>query len=105
MLKVILDAPPPDIFVVLMRRDLGAIHASAQRIEWEGTWNGNTTELAVFGLTAGDSAHVKYEYWDSRPKPAKYLEPDYESLQGHPLYVPGEHRRNFDPKQTERETG
>jgi hypothetical protein len=35
MLKTILDAPPPDVYVVLMRRDINEIHASEERIGWE----------------------------------------------------------------------
>nr|MDQ6946922.1 hypothetical protein [Actinomycetota bacterium] len=100
MLRAILDDPPPGIFVVLMRRDLGAIHASARRIEWETRFNGNTLELGAFGRTEGDSAQIKYEYWDSSPKPAQYLELDYECLRGHPLYVAKESREHFGRKQT-----
>ena len=96
MLKVVLDDPPPDIFVVLMRRDLHDIHASERRIGW----GFNAVELSMFGLTEGDSAQLKYEYWNSSPKPAKFTEIDYESLRNHPLYVAKEHRASFSPKQT-----
>ena len=34
MFKEVLDDPPPDIFVVVMRRPLDSIHASEDRIEW-----------------------------------------------------------------------
>ncbi|HKR50133.1 MAG TPA: hypothetical protein VJT72_11225 [Pseudonocardiaceae bacterium] len=100
MLKVILDNPPPDIFVVLMRRDLDDIHVSERRIEWETRFKGNTRELAMFGLTEGDSAQLKYEYWDSSPKPAKFVEVAYGSLRDHPLYVAKEYRAKFSPRQT-----
>jgi hypothetical protein len=100
MLKVILDSPPPGIFVVLMRRDLDGIHASERRIGWESRFKGNTKELVMFGVAEGDSAQLKYEYWNSSPKPAKFVEVDYESLRDHPLYVAKEHRVNFGCKQT-----
>lgn len=100
MLKVILDDPPPGIFVVLMRRDLDEIHASERRIEWERRFSGNTRELAMLGFSEGDSARLKYEYWDSRPKPQKFMEVCYGDLAAHPLYIAKEHRTNFGCKQT-----
>lgn len=100
MLKVILDDPPPGIFVILMRRDLDDIHASERRIEWERRFKGNTRELAMLGHSQGDSARLKYEYWDSSPKPARFMELCYESLAGHPLYIAQEQRADFDCKQT-----
>ena len=43
MLKDVVDDPPPGIFIVLMRRDLDQIHASAARIGWTENFGGNTT--------------------------------------------------------------
>ena len=74
MLKDVVDDPPPGIFIVLMRRDLDDIHASADRIGWTENFGGNTTELKKFGLTEGDSAAVKYEYWDTHDKLVPFLE-------------------------------
>jgi hypothetical protein len=101
MLKDVVDNPPPGIFVVLMRRSLDDIHASADRIRWEEHLKGNTSELAKFGLASGDSASVKYDYWGKRSKSFPYQELDYESLRGHRLWVEKEHRRNFGPLQTQ----
>jgi hypothetical protein len=100
MLKVIVDDPPAGVFVVLMRRDLAEIHASERRIRWEEDMRGNTRELERFGLTHGDSARLKYEYWDSHPRPPWHLELAYESLCGHPMYVTPDERASFGRKQT-----
>lgn len=102
MLKDLVDDPPAGIFVVLMRRDLEQIHASERRIRWAEVFGGNVTELAKFGLTEGDPATVKYDYWDSHPKSVPFLELDYESLRSHPLWVAEEERHDFGPLQTER---
>ncbi|HXW77882.1 MAG TPA: hypothetical protein VEJ84_00205 [Acidimicrobiales bacterium] len=101
MLKDVVDDPPPGIFIVLMRRDLEDIHSSAQRIGWTENFGGNTTELKKFGLTEGDSAAVKYEYWDSHEKSAPYMELQYETLRAHPMYVPTEQRKSFGHWQTQ----
>jgi hypothetical protein len=101
MLKDVVDDPPPGIFVVLMRRDLDQIHASAARIRWAEDFGGNTTELKKFGLTEGDSAAVKYDYWDSHAKSVPFLEVPYESLREHPLFVPDDQRKTFGHWQTQ----
>jgi len=101
MLVDLIDDPPPGIFVVLMRRSLEAIHASAGRIGWEEQFRGNTIELRKFGRVGGDSARLKYEYWEQHPKPFSYLEIEYESLRSHPLFVADDLRRTFGPLQTE----
>lgn len=100
MLKDMVDDPGPGVFVVLMRRSLDDIHASADRIRWVEELGGNRTELAKFGLTEGDSAAIKYEYWDSHEKSVPFLELEYNSLSRHPLYVPPDQRKNFGPLQT-----
>lgn len=100
MLKDLVDEPPEGIFVVLMRRDLERIHASERRIRWAEVYGGNLTELAKFGLTEGDPAAVKYAYWDSHPKSVPFLELEYEALRSHPLWVPDDLRRDFEPLQT-----
>lgn len=83
-----------------MRRPLEEIHASARRIEWDD-W-GNPDELPPFGRTEGDSAALKYEFWDSHEKSFPYLELSYRDLEGHPLWVPDDERTNFGPTQTAR---
>jgi hypothetical protein len=100
MLKVIVDDPPPGVLVVLMRRDLADIHASERRIRWEEDLRGNTRELESFGLSQGDSARLKYDYWDTHPRPACHLEVAYDSLRTHPAYVAPEQRASFGRKQT-----
>jgi hypothetical protein len=100
MFKQVVDNPPPDIFVVLMRRDLTKIHASQRRIGWDKHPLGNTIELSRFGLTSGDSAATKYDYWASHEKEAPFLELEYESLRQHPLFIPDDKRRNFGAVQT-----
>ncbi|HTT92219.1 MAG TPA: hypothetical protein VMF65_21880 [Acidimicrobiales bacterium] len=101
MLKDVVDDPPPGIFIVLMRRDLDQVHASATRIGWTENFGGNTTELKKFGLTEGDSAAVKYDYWDSHEKTVPFLELPYESLKGHPMWVPDDQRKSFGHWQTQ----
>ena len=100
MLKDVVDDPPPGVFVVLMRRDLSQIHASAERINW-AELGGNRTELQKLGLTEGDSAALKYAYWDAHNKYVPYLELKYECLRAHPMFVPAERRRDFAPLQTQ----
>jgi hypothetical protein len=100
MLRDLVDEPPADTFVVLMRRPLEEIHTSDARVGWSRLFNGNDLELRKFGLSAGDSAAVKYEYWDQHEKRLAYLEVTYESLAGHPLFVTGELRKTFHAKQT-----
>jgi hypothetical protein len=101
MLRDVVDDPPPGIFIVLMRRDLEDIHASARRIGWTENFGGNTTELKKFGLTEGDSAAVKYDYWNTHEKSAPHMELEYESLRAHPMYVPEEQRKSFGHWQTQ----
>jgi hypothetical protein len=101
MLKDVVDDPPPGILIVLMRRDLDQIHASASRIRWAEEFGGNTTEQKKFGLTEGDSAAVKYDYWDSHEKSVPFVEVPYESLRAHPMYVPDEQRKSFGHWQTQ----
>lgn len=100
MLKNLVDEPPEDIFLVLMRRPLEEIHASEDRIRWNEDFSGNATELAKFGLVEGDSAEVKYRYWDDHPKHIPFIEVSYDSLRSHPLYVDAAQRTHFRPLQT-----
>jgi hypothetical protein len=100
MLKDAVDDPPTGVLIVLMRRPLDEIHASDERVQWQAEYNGNTTELRKFGLCEGDSARVKYDYWDNHDKDFPYLELPYERLAGHPLYVAQPLRQFFQMKQT-----
>lgn len=96
MIKDLIDDPPPDIFVVLMRRNIDDIHASADRIGLQ-----LEHEATRFGVTERDLAAAKYDYWDSHAKRFSFQELDYSSLRGHPLYISKERRVNFHVKQTE----
>jgi hypothetical protein len=100
MLKDVVDNPPPGVFIVLMRRDLAKIRASERRIGWDQWPDGSVLELRKFGLTKGNSARTKYDYWDSHEKKAPFLELEYEALRQHPLFIPDNQRRNFAPLQT-----
>jgi len=100
MLKVIIDSPPPDAFVVLVRRSMHEIHASERRIGWEATMQGNSKELAPFSLSQGDSAQIKYDYWDTHAKDFPYLEVGYDTISSHPMFVDSDQRRTFHAKQT-----
>jgi len=100
MLKESVDNPPSGVFIVLMRRDLIKIHASEHRTGWDQWPDGNALELGKFGLTDGDSAQTKYDYWASHKKLAPFLELEYESLRPHPLFIPDDQRRNFKLLQT-----
>jgi hypothetical protein len=100
-LKRIVDEAPSGVLVVLTRRPLGEIHASANRFGWYSADWGNGRELAQFGVTEGDSAVLKYEYWDSNTRAFPHLEVPYASLEAHPRFRGPEIRRNWDPGQTE----
>jgi hypothetical protein len=101
MMKDVVDDPPPGIFVVLMRRSLDEIHESAERIDWEGEHQGNTAELQKFGQTEGDSASLKYEYWNGHTdRSFPFLEVNYESLKDHRLWIDKDLRKDFTAHQT-----
>ena len=84
---------------MLMRRDLSQIHASAERIDWADS--AATAELRKLGLTEGDSAALKYAYWDAHNKDVPYLELKCECLHAHPMFVPAERQRGSAPLQTQ----
>lgn len=100
MLKDAVDDAPPGVLIVLMRRSLDDIHASDERVRWQAQYKGNTTELRKFGLREGDSAQIKYDYWDRHDKDFPHLEIPYGRLAGHPLYVAEPLRKSFQMKQT-----
>jgi Coenzyme PQQ synthesis protein D (PqqD) len=85
--------------IVLMRRNVKDIIASQERIGW----NWEKPELARYDCSAGVIAEVKYEFWDKeqRPRIEHSFEIAYDSLAGHPLWVPKNMRGNFGPDQTE----
>jgi hypothetical protein len=79
--------------VVLMRRDVDAIAASQQRIDWEF----ERVEMIRYDRSEGRPAQVKYDFWESQQVnliPHAFEIP-YESLKQHPLWVPAQLRRRF----------
>jgi hypothetical protein len=101
MLKDVVDNPPSEVFIVLMRRDLAKIHESERRVGWDRDRTGGPAkQLSKFGLTSGDPAQVKYDYWESHEKTVPFLELEYESLREHPLFIPDDQRRDFTISQT-----
>jgi hypothetical protein len=86
-----------DLAVVLVRRDVSDIIASQRRIGWRY----EQLELANYEAEEGPVAKVKYDYWDEHQRDViqNAYEVEYESLAGHPLWVPKDRRRFFAPKQ------
>ena len=99
-----------DTLVVVMMRNCDDIVASEKRVRW---FVGPYTELARFGMSRyrakrfrlqnGRVSELKYKRWreEQRDKIPHYLELEYESLSGHPMWIPKEKRVNFGGKQTE----
>ena len=83
---------------IMMRRNIADVVASQNRIGW----GGEPIELLRYDRTDGTIAEVKYEFWERTQKAAipNPFEIDYESLAGHPLWVPQELRQNFLATQT-----
>ena len=90
-----------DIAVVLMVRPLDEIVASQQRIKWATAEK--QRELARYDRKRGEPAKVKYDYWVKyQVNDIKHAyEIQFNSLAGHPLWVPGDKRNNFGARQTE----
>lgn len=80
-------------FVVFMMRDLKDIEASQQRMKLEDgkpvNWDRmERGQRRLYHAKEGAIAELKYQNWTKqREKIANYLEVDYESLRGHPLWV------------------
>lgn len=88
---------PEETAVVLARRNIDDIIASEGRINWDG----HARELRQYGLREGVISVVKYHFWDSYQKHVipNAFEVDYKSLADHPLWVPKELRKDFEPRQ------
>jgi coenzyme PQQ synthesis protein D (PqqD) len=89
-----------DTCIVLMRRNIKDIVASQERIGW--TWE--RAELMRYDRPDCVIARVKYDFWEKYQKALirHAFEVEYESLAGHPLWVPKKQRLNFRADQTER---
>ena len=61
----------------------------------DGTVRRQYDQLKKFGLTEGDSAAVKYDYWDSHEKLVPFVEVPYDSLRAHPMFVSEDQRKSF----------
>jgi hypothetical protein len=106
LLKVLVDYPPPNTLLVLMRRPLEEIHRSEERLKRAMSDGGglelvlNRCELPTFGLSEGDDvAAAKYAYWDDHT-PENSIEISYESLAQHWAFVEASKREDFHIKQT-----
>jgi len=98
-----------ETLVVLMVRDLDDIAASEERIGWEA---GPYAEYHNYGMSdkqairhrrhGGRIAAIKYGHWRARQRDLieHYVELEYESLAGHPLWIPKEQRIDFRHNQT-----
>ena len=89
--------------VVMCKRNVADILASQERIGW--TRINEPIEYTRYfkdDYTLPIAVH-KYVMWEKWQKPmlgARSFEIEYESLRGHPLWVPKEQRVNFKPRQT-----
>jgi hypothetical protein len=88
-----------DLAVVLMRRDLGEIKASEERIRWR--WE--MPELIRCLTLEGNAAMIRYQQWDQFQKEdlgAQAHEIPYETLERHGLWIAKPGRARFGPRQT-----
>jgi hypothetical protein len=87
-----------DTAIVLMRREVGDIIASQERVGWRGEW----LELARYDRTDGVIAEIKYRFWDEVQKGRieHGFEVKYEHLAEHPLWVAKPLRQEFKIGQT-----
>jgi len=86
-----------DVLIVFMRRDAADIVASERRVGWSPRW-----QLEFYGAADGEIiSEVKRRFWEEEQKPGirHWLEVEFESLAGHPLWVPKERRAGFGPRQ------
>lgn len=104
----IVDNPPPDVFVVVMRRSVDDIKSSYDRIlrlqDLRPVRLAAAPVGSIVGLNAGADGGViagaVYNYWDSHAKSFSFVEVQYEDIKAHPLYIGAEERAGFDIKQT-----
>lgn len=93
------DFSADDVAIVLMRRNVGDIVASEERVKWTRK---QARELAQYGRKDGVISEVRYDHWEKHQRPyiAHAFEIEYESLSEHPLWVPKERRADFGLRQT-----
>ena len=95
LLKMLVDSPPSDTLVVLMRRSSADVLVSEQSTGWEY----RQRELEIFGHAEGDTTAIKYAYWAANP-PSCSTEIEYESLSDHWAWVDESARDGWHRKQT-----
>ena len=85
--------------VVVMKRDVDDILASQKRINWQHEEH----ERAKYPNSKGLALPLaKYNFWDSQKGfVSSWVEVDYASLAGHPLFIPKDRRLKFEWNQTE----
>jgi hypothetical protein len=94
----ILAANDPGILVVMCIRDRKEIAQSQARIRW--AWG--QPELIRYGRLEGSQFDAKYSFWNNFQKDAlkgQGMEVRYDSLSNHPLWIPAEDRKDFEPRQ------
>lgn len=101
---------PRHVGVVFMRRRIEDIRKSQSgTIMPDGkAWieQREFVELAKYFREGGQSAEVKYEMWTRFQKPTMRasgkgcFDLNYDDLQAHPLWIPKEQRRGWQPTQT-----
>ena len=98
----IIDQFSDDVLIVFMMRPIEDIDASRVRIlHINGGCNNKRRSNDKEKLLGRKQAPLKYEDWEEQKKNIKhYLEVEYDSLKEHPLFVPKEHRANFQWNQT-----
>ena len=86
-----------DTLIVFMKRPIEDIIKSQERINWSWEW----LELSLYGFEKGIISKVKYDYFYSyqKDKIKNLLEINYSDLSSHPLWIPKELRKNFEPEQ------
>jgi hypothetical protein len=91
-----------DVLVIFMRRAIRDIVASERRVGWGDSMQRAIYEEALAGHKfPATIAEAKYLFWEDvqRLTVHHWLEVEFESLAGHPLWVPVEQRVNFGIRQ------
>lgn len=87
----------PDIAIVMMKRPVPEIVASQRRIDW----NWEPIELVYYDVPDMNISEAKYRFWEKQKEIIlNYYEVNYHDLEGHPLWIPKQHRVGFGALQT-----
>jgi cytidylate kinase len=88
------------IAIVFMRRNPNFILESQKRIGWQF----RKLNLHHYFVNDGEIARVRYNAWEKYQKDlmrSSWIELKYSELNGHPLWIKKEDRKEFRPRQTE----